>query len=432
VLTARRSNRGIVITGTIACLLVIMWAVHHVASVMTASTAGLYVVYGLSFIAIMWSVGTYMSERKHIGEVDLGRKMVVVNVPVYNEDPDALLKCIDSLLRQTRKPDFIHVVVNGQNSVDYSEIQKVTQRFEVVWSYSPAKGKRRAQVLTANTYVDRSDIFVTVDSDTILDPKAIEEGLIPFSDPKVYSVAGMILTTNNRASFLTRMTDLLFQTWQMTDRSSLSIFGSVMVNSGGLALYRAEVLIDNIERYLDETFFGRPVEFSDDSMLTLFSLERGKAVQQPTCFAFTLMPEKLSHHLRQQVRWSRGSFIRSWWRMKFLPLNRYAYWMHLFRWFQTGLGALSFFLTFALVGMNAPELLPYLVLIPIGIHYMLGLRYLAVQRSDESLGYRTVTWLLSPIAAVWQFFVLRAVRYYGIATCLNTGWGTRSKVEVTA
>ena len=31
----------------------------------------------------------------------------------------------------------------------------------------------------------------------------------------------------------------------------------------------------------------------------------------------------------------RGSFIRSFWRFKYLPLNRIAYWFHALKWVQT-------------------------------------------------------------------------------------------------
>ncbi len=54
--------------------------------------------------------------------------------------------------------------------------------------------------------------------------------------------------------------------------------GSVLVNPGGLAFYRPEILREHEAGYLGETFAGRPVPFSDDSLLTLYSLARGRAV----------------------------------------------------------------------------------------------------------------------------------------------------------
>ena len=93
------------------------------------------------------------------------------------------------------------------------------------------------------------------------------------------------------------MTDVIFVGQQLIDRSFMSRLGSVMVNSGGLAAYRCSILAENIDTYLNESYLGRHVEFSDDSLLTLFALLHGRTVQQPSAFAFAWMPDRWSHHL---------------------------------------------------------------------------------------------------------------------------------------
>ncbi|MFC2285945.1 MAG: hypothetical protein ACFNLH_10860, partial [Corynebacterium matruchotii] len=49
---------------------------------------------------------------------------------------------------------------------------------------------------------------------------------------------------------------------------------------------------------------------------SLFALLHGRTVQQPSAFAFAWMPDRWSHHYRQQERWFRGSFIRGLWRIR--------------------------------------------------------------------------------------------------------------------
>jgi hyaluronan synthase len=206
----------------------------------------------------------------------------------------------------------------------------------------------------------------------------------------------------------------------------MSAMGSVIVNSGPLAAYRAAVIRDNLDSYLNETFLGRPVGFSDDSMLTLYALLRGRTVQQPTAVVFTAMPEKTSHLLRMYCRWMRGSTIRSIWRLRYLPLNRAAYWLHLMRWFQMALSTvvLGWLLVVEPFGYgNRPP--ASFAVVPFLIGWAQGLRYLSIARSDESFGSRVVTWLLMPLAVVWAWTVLRAMRWYGMVTCAKTGWGTR-------
>jgi hyaluronan synthase len=142
------------------------------------------------------------------------------------------------------------------------------------------------------------------------------------------------------------------------------------------------------------------------------------------------MPEKLSHHFRQQVRWMRGAFIRSLWRFKYLRRSGYAYWSHLIGWYQLVLSSAVFIYLFIYMPAVDHRILPWLLLIPILIGYAQGLRYMTVWRSDESNWYRFCTYLCQPIPALWSFFVLRFVRYYAIVTCFKTGWGTRGTVEV--
>jgi hyaluronan synthase len=444
-LSAKRNNRVAITAGYILLFALAIWAIRHIQNLVGAthghSSSMFTLIYAMSFMMLAWQTILYNLERPHTTTQaqaqQLNKLRVVANIPVCNEDIDALEDCIKSMLRQTRRIDVIHVVVNGPNKVDYTELKDNVLTYashnnrEIYWDVQEIAGKRQAQATTVKKFLRTNDIFMTVDSDAYLDSKAVEEGLKPFAKPNTMSVAGIVLTTNNRKRFMTRMQDLWFLVGQLVDRSANSTLGSVLVNSGVLAFYRGHILIDNLYAYTHEEFFGRKVEFSDDSLLTIFALNKGRAVQQPTSFSFTLMPEKMSHHFRQQIRWMRGAFIRSWWRFKYLPMDGYAYWSHLIGWFQLALSTTLFVYLFIYLPVVHAEIIPWLLVVPVLIGYAQSLRYLTIDRSDESFGYRFVTYLFQPIPALWAFFVLRFVRYYAMATCLKTGWGTRQDVEVS-
>lgn len=443
--SAKRSAPWLAIGGTVVFGFLIFWGIRHIEALYAlkhGSTHMFTLIYALSFFVLVWQVLLYSLERPYKTntkqQAELDKLRVVVNVPVCNEDPEALINCLMSIGEQTRPVQQVQVVVNGPNKVDYTGVKLAAQHFAkkynmpTSWVTQQVAGKRQAQARTVRTYLKEGDIFLTIDSDAYLDPKAVEEGLKPFADERIMSVAGIVLTMNNRAKFMARMSDLWFLVGQLVDRSAASTMGAVIVNSGVLAFYRAHVLLDNLDGYTNEEFFGRSIEFSDDSLLTLYALQHGKCVQQPTSFAFTLMPEKLSHHFRQQIRWMRGAFIRSWWRFKYLPLDGYAYWNHLMGWVQMLLSLGLFCYLFAWMPLIDHAMLPYLLLIPLCVGYGQGLRYLTISRSDESFWYRFATYLCQPIPSLWSFFVLRFLRVYAIATCLKTGWGTRQSVEVAA
>jgi hyaluronan synthase len=125
----------------------------------------------------------------------------------------------------------------------------------------------------------------------------------------------------------------------------------------------------------------------------------------------------------------RGAFIRTWWRYKYLPLNNYAYWGHLLGWIQMVLSTGIFIMLFVIGPANG-QFNPYYIIVPVLVGYGQNLRYLTFRRRDESLRSQVFTWLLSPVASLWAFFVLRGVRWYAMSTCLKTGWGTREDVEI--
>jgi hyaluronan synthase len=444
-LEARVHRSGMVFSAAVTLLAGAAWAAHHaVQAVNYGDETGsrLAAVWGVTFVLLLGQTVMYHCERIRRPSARARRQLdalqVAVLLPAYNEDPGYLRLGLESLLAQTRRPGSVHVVDDGSTNGDYAQVRSWWTRaaaetgIATTWERQANSGKRQAQAAAARA-CPQADVFITVDSDSCLAPNAIEEILLPFARPKVQSVAGVVLATNHRTNLLTRVTDLWFVTGQLTDRSALSAMGAVLVNSGPLAAYRAAVVRDNLDSYLNETFLGRPVGFSDDSLLTLYALLRGRTVQQPSAIVFTALPERPSHFARMYVRWMRGSTIRSLWRMRYLPVTGRAYWAHLIRWFTVALSTsvLAWLLIVEPVHYGNRPPATFLI-VPILIGWAQGLRYLGVIRSDERIRSRTVTWLLMPAAVLASWTVLRAMRWYGMATCARTGWGTRRHgAEVT-
>jgi hyaluronan synthase len=363
----------------------------------------------------------------------LDRLVVTVNVPVWNEDPAILDRVLYSLFSQTRLPDYVQVVDDGSTAADYSEVRSYWQQqhpsaVRFSWmQFTANQGKRHAQAATFRRFP--GDIFVTLDSDTTLDRKAIAEGLKPFAIRRVMSVAGVEVAMNAHANLLTRISSLRQLSWQYTQCSALSVAGSVLVNRGTFALYRAEVLRDNLDSYVSETFLGNPVSFSDDSLLTLFALKRGRAVQQATSFQLPMYPDNVGHALRQWIRWMRGSTIRNFWRLRYLPLGSYGWWMSVFSWWQFWVSCGAYIFVFGVRPVEGHfSIVPIVVILLCS--YLVALRNLLISRSDHPAESQLNTYLLAPLCLLWSMLVLRPFRIYGMLTCGKAGWVTRAKVEI--
>ncbi|MCX4799578.1 glycosyltransferase [Streptomyces sp. NBC_01242] len=438
VLAARRHRSATVLMGIVVLLLAAAWTAHHavVAFKFDARTSSqLTIVWAVLFLVFI--LQTFMYHLERVPKLtprtarQLADKHVAILVPVYNEDPGLLKKGLESFLNQTRMPDSVHIVDDGSKNSDYADVrawwaQAARQaKVATTWQRVPNGGKRHAQAHAVRVSPD-AQIYITCDSDSCFAPSAVEQILIPFIRPRVQAVAGIVVALNIRANLLVRITDLWFVVCQLVDRSGQSAVGAVMVNSGPLAAYRAEIIRDNLGSYLNETFRGRPVMFSDDSLLTLYAQSRGLTVQQPSAICFTAMPEKWSHFSRMYLRWMRGSTIRSIWRARYLPVNRPAYWLHAMRWLQmilTQMVTVWILIVQPVVFGNVPP--ATMLAIPFLIGYAQGLRYLSIIRSDERIRYQFATWLMMPLAIIMAWTHLRFLRWYGIFTCGRTGWGTR-------
>lgn len=399
----------------------------------------MYVIWGvsLSFVLTQFLLSWWQRPFQVTGRqaMHLSRLRVVAVVPCYNEDPSILDRTIYSLFRQTRPLSHV-VVVDDGSKVDYRRIRSWWQAnrpsgTEFAWIRQRNAGKKHAQAAAFRAVPD-ADIYATMDSDSALDSRAIEEGLKPFADRAIVSVAGLEMAYNFTANLLTRAIgarSLAFQLFTMSAQSRAR--GHVIINPGAFSMYRGWLIHRVLPAYLGETFFGTPVTLGDDTALTLYALMHGRAVHQPTAVSMPVYPETLSHHLRQWTRWMRASTIRTLWRLRYLRLTSYAWWFVLYQQY-------AFFASVA-ASMAVPLAWPAsrnlvlasaaaLAIWPLAV----AVRLVTIRRSD----LRWPTWLASvlllPMAALWYLLVLRQIRFYGMATCHRQGWVTRSKVEVTA
>ena len=427
----------------ILLLAAVAWSGHHLyrsyAVLFNHSDHELAFLWALTFSIVVWHLSLSWLERpfkvSDAEAVALDALFVTVNVPVYNEDPAALRLSLQSLLAQSRPAQRIEVVNDG-STLHLGELAEIREwwrsqagRTRCEWVDIPNGGKRHAQTTTFATD-EEAEIFMTVDSDTILDRRCLEEALKPFAQADVMSVAGVILAYNNRNRFV-RMTDAWMIGFQLNMRAAMSKLGCVLVNSGSCSLYRAAIVHEAIPVYRTEIFRGRRVEFSDDSLLTLIAQLRGRTVQQSTCFAFTVLPANVSHHIRQQLRWMRGSTIRSIWRFRYLPIASFGYWENFVSWLSFVLMLFAFVFIFVVGPLfGGGQLGAQMVAVSVLLFYMFAAKYLTVARSDQGLRFQLGTLLMAPLMLVWSIVVLRPLRLYSIATCHRTGWGTREKVEV--
>lgn len=359
----------------------------------------------------------------------------VVVVPVYNEDKVMFKKMLKSLASQSQKPYVVYIIEDGsqeENCVEnIVEEWKKEVSFIVKYKYISNSGKRVAQSQAFYEYQDDVDIFLTMDSDTVLDKNAIYEGCVPFQDSNTMSVAGLLLS-ENRTTLISKMLGISFPVSFTNGRASASVYNAVSVSCGGLALYRNIVIKQFLDHYLNQIVFGQRAMFGDDRMLTHYASLLGKTVYQETAIGYTLMPENISHLTRQRVRWWK-SF---WWGGMFII--RYHSFKHMIWWFITMqyVTQLLYFIIFPFVAFVYPiqtGKLPWgIMLYMIVLGYLRASRLLGIKDSSGKNYLSIKDFLIfTPISTMFNVYLGTILSYYGFFMMTQVqGWGTREKVEV--
>jgi hyaluronan synthase len=398
---------GIAVTALLAAKLLLSW-IHRTKKVKTAA------------------------EQRLLDELRVG-----VAIPMYNEDPHMLRACLSSLLAQTRPVQTVVVVDDGSNDEGsaaeaWSWIPSFADRgidLQVV-QLDRNGGKREGLIECLDRQPD-ADLLLCVDSDTILDERAMENAIVPFSQERVKVVTGLVLAINYRKNLLTRLTDLRYANAFLFERGAYSTLRSVLCACGSLAVYRSAVVRQYREDFLTQTFLGVPAVFGDDRRQTNYGLLEGDALLQPNAIAYTAVPERLGHYTRQQVRWNKSFFRESAWVLRSISFRRPAFWLtavELLTWVVFSLAIMWAILIQPIVHGTAP-FLTYLVCIAL-LSYARSIRYLDMPGAARSRRERIAGFLLAPLYGLLHVFYLIWLRTFALATMRRARWGTRAGVEV--
>ncbi|MFJ6636884.1 glycosyltransferase [Streptomyces sp. NPDC091376] len=395
---------------------------------------------GLLSVKLLLSL-TYRPFRTGAQDTSTDRFNLVAVIPTYNEDVGTLRRSLRSLLAQSRPVSVVHVVDDA--SCDLSAIdaaQEMASDFIRagitlrIHRQPENKGKREALAIGFLASPD-ADGYLCVDSDTVLDPQAVEELIKPLVNPRVKAVTGLVFALNQRKNILTRLIDLRYANAFLFERAAYSRLGSVLCCCGSLVIYRADIVHANLEGFLSQKFLGRPAVFGDDRRLTNYSLMRGQVLFQSTAVAYTAVPERLGHFLRQQVRWNKSFFRESQWALRNLSRLKPG-WYLTFLEVATWLVFSGAVITSLVVkpATDPANLLRYLgsyLIFTSVMGYARSVRYLDVARPGVGFLGRLGIYALSPLYGLLHLMLLLPIRLYAILTMTRGKWGTRENgVEV--
>ena len=228
----------------------------------------------------VWGLRWWVS-RRYRPVVNEHRASTSVVVPVYREDPDVLIRCLESWLEE--EPDEVILVVDVGDEGSLARLARHPDERVRVIPFRHA-GKRSA--LGVGIRAARNEVVVLADSDTCWERGLLTSVQMPFADPAVGGV-GTRQNAHGRASSVWRVVaDWLVNTRYLDYVPAMGMAGGVACLSGRTAAYRRAAILPLLRELENEYFLGRRCDAGDDGRLTWLVLRpRGPGPCSPARFA---------------------------------------------------------------------------------------------------------------------------------------------------
>lgn len=354
---------------------------------------------------------------------------VSIMIPCFNEE-EWIQRTILSCINQDYPVDKLEVIVVDDCSTDKS-VEKVNELMEKLYKEAEQyevknrikliiqeKNAGKREALAKGALEAKHDLVVFVDSDSFLDPFAIRNLVQPFKDSKMGGVAGRTDVANTYTNNLTKMQSVRYYIAFRIMKAAESYFDAVTCLSGPLACYKKEIILENSDAWLNQSFLGQRATFGDDRAMTNFVLEKHRTCYQDTAVCSTIVPNRYDVFLKQQMRWK-----RSWLRESLIAGK--------FMWKKEPFAAVSFYMGL-IVPIAAPIVVLYnLIYVPF-MHrifptaFLIGILLMSMLMSMAQMFLRrSTTWIFGMLFCIYYEAILLWQMPIAWVTFWKSTWGTR-------
>jgi hyaluronan synthase len=153
------------------------------------------------------------------------------------------------------------------------------------------------------------EVWVTVDSDSIVEPDALRNGIVPLvRDKRIGLVAGNVKVLNRNDSIFTRFLKVSFTLSFAFSRAYQTQMRGLLTTPGALSIYRASAVKPVLEKWMSQTFLGVPCLTGEDrSMTNLICAQGYHSFFQSTSVVWAKMPSTYSGMVKMFLRWARSN-----------------------------------------------------------------------------------------------------------------------------
>jgi len=377
--------------------------------------------------------------------------LVSVIIPVFNQ-AGLIGDVIRAVFRSSYRNIEVVAVNDGSKDNTAGDLDALALEFPGLRVIHQANGGKRKAV-ARGFYASHGDYIVLIDSDSVVEERAIEELMKTFNaNPKVGGAVGNCKVLNADKNFLTRCQDAWYDYAFNIHKTTESMFGTVLCCSGCLSAYRRKAIAEFIpfwaaatvqnsdDRDLTSYAIATPwakreltsisgqlkramsrYDDSEDRGLTAHTMTEWDTVYVPSAVVYTEVPEKTKAYIRQQTRWKKG-YIRS------------CFYVSAFFWRKNPLISLIFYTEFMTTFITPAVLISVYLYAPIVRHlYLVPVVYLFGQLAVglvAGLDYKfrqpeAKNWIYKPVMNLVASFLLPWLLFPALFTFRKNRWLTR-------
>lgn len=235
-----------------------------------------------------------------------------VIVPAYNEG-ELVYHTLKSLYQSNYPQEKLQLIAIDDGSKDDTWEWMLKAKDELkdrlsIYQQPQNKGKRHA--LYRGFQLATGDVFVTVDSDSVVREDTLRNMTSPFVvNPKCGAVAGNVrVLNNNNTAMIPKMLSVSFAFSFEFVRSAQSSLGSVLCTPGALSAYRRDVVLKAMPEWINQKFMGQVADIGEDRAMTNMIMKQGYHILfQRNAYVFTDTPEKYKNLYKMFIRWERSN-----------------------------------------------------------------------------------------------------------------------------
>lgn len=263
-------------------------------------------VFFLAYVLIL-----YLKYKVFPDVADSELPATTVIVPAYNEGA-LVYKTLKSLVNSDYPIEKLQIIAIDDGSKDDTWNWMLKAKLELgdrvaIYQQPMNKGKRHA--LYRGFHLATGDVFVTVDSDSVVKKDTLRNMVSPFVQNKECgAVAGNVRVLNTKNALIPRMLNVSFAFSFEFIRAAQSTLGSVFCTPGALSAYRKEAVMNCLEEWINQTFMGQPSTIGEDRAMTNMILKQGyKVFFQRNAYVYTNIPEHYKNLHKMFTRWERSN-----------------------------------------------------------------------------------------------------------------------------